>query len=174
MTLPLDEAYLGWLNLQIGSVEGWWELLKQLHTKEFVWIVPNDDNRVVDGVDLRYEFCAVHAVDPMTIRPWMEQGCSVLEMMVGLARRCAFEADGTPADWFWKMVENLNFMGFFDQIYRDRPYTRVIVDEALNALVFRTYEPNGQGGLFPLTDPDQDQRKVEIWYQLNAYLIEQG
>jgi hypothetical protein len=28
------------------------------------------------------------------------------------------------------------------------------------------------GGFFPLTHPNDDQRKVEIWYQMNAYLDE--
>lgn len=172
MNEHLDEAYFLWLSQQVAHVEGFWQFLRQLHSKEFVWVVANDDNRVMDGADIRYEFCAVHAIDPAKHRDWAELGCSVLEMLVGLARRCAFEADGTPAEWFWRMVSNLPLPPCTDEDYG--PNTARIVNETLDALIWRTYQPNGVGGLFPLQDPEFDQRNVELWYQLNAYLIEQG
>lgn len=59
---PLDEQYLKWLYRQVASskyrnpARTYWSLLRQLYTTEFVWTVPNDDNRVEDGRDLRYEF----------------------------------------------------------------------------------------------------------------------
>ena len=36
----------------------------------------------------------------------------------------------------------------------------------------RTYSENGKGGLFPLRKYSEDQRKVPIWYQFNAWLEE--
>jgi hypothetical protein len=36
--------------------------------------------------------------------------------------------------------------------------------------VWRTYEPNGVGGFFPLENPNEDQREVELWYQMSAYV----
>jgi hypothetical protein len=36
----------------------------------------------------------------------------------------------------------------------------------------RLYTTSGYGGLFPLEEPKEDQRKVEIWYQMMAYLGE--
>ena len=50
---------------------------------------------------------------------------------------------------------------------------RDIVADAMAAIIWRTYDSNGYGGLFPLRNPREDQRKVELWYQLNAYLLEQ-
>lgn len=173
MKVPLDEAYFRWLGVQVGRVERFSKLLAQLHSKEFVWIVPNDDNRVMDGVELRYEFCAIHAVDPSENRDWMELGCSVLEMMIGVSRRLAFETDRAPRVWFWILVNNLGIGAMGNGSYR-RPLTESIVNETLDTLVWRNYQPDGVGGLFPLQDPDRNQREVEIWYQLNAYLIEQG
>lgn len=172
MNEHLDEAYFLWLAQQVAHVEGYWQFLRQLHSKEFVWVVANDDNRVMDGVDIRYEFCAVHGVDPQNHRDWAELGCSVFEMLVGLSRRCAFEADGTPDAWFWQMVNNLPLPPCQDE-FRG-PETPAIINDVLDALIWRTYQPNGVGGLFPLQDPEFDQRNVELWYQLNAYLIEQG
>jgi hypothetical protein len=46
------------------------------------------------------------------------------------------------------------------------------IDEVLNRVIFRQYEPDGRGGFFPLQHPDHDQRGVELWYQLSAYAIE--
>ncbi len=46
---PLDERYFRWLCSQVVNVKlknpsrTYWSLLKQLHTKEFVWIIPNDE-----------------------------------------------------------------------------------------------------------------------------------
>jgi len=39
-------------------------------------------------------------------------------------------------------------------------------------LIWRDYHADGRGGFFPLTNPDTDQTKVEIWYQMNAYVTE--
>ena len=38
--------------------------------------------------------------------------------------------------------------------------------------VERRYKRSGEGGLFPLKNAAKDQRKVEIWYQLSSYLLE--
>lgn len=171
MSEPLDEVYLRWLYEQVASVRlknpsrTYWCLLRQLFTKEFVWIVPNDDNRVEDGKDLRYEFMELPDVE--VSNDWMDIGCSVLEMLIGLSRRLAFEAEGKPAEWFWTLCENL------DVIHEDAGYDYAEeVDAKLDRLIWRTYDRSGRGGLFPLHEPEKDQRDQEIWYQLNAYLLE--
>jgi hypothetical protein len=46
------------------------------------------------------------------------------------------------------------------------------VEIILEDLIWRTYRPNGQGGFFPLKNPQEDQTKIEIWYQLNEYVME--
>lgn len=172
MGRPLDELYLEWLYDQVGAVgtdpsTGHWELLKILATKEFVWIVPNDDNRAEDGRFLRHEFLSEQNLkldDPH----WMRLGCDMFELLVGISRRLAFEGDGEPREWFWEMINNL---GLYN--YRDGGHIPVgTINEVLDDLIWRTYEPDGRGGLFPLKYPEQDQRDVEIWYQLNAYLLE--
>ncbi len=62
MTKPLDELYLEWLYEQIADSRvanprhTFWKLAHYLYTKEFMWLIPNDDNRVEDGRYLRVEF----------------------------------------------------------------------------------------------------------------------
>ena len=59
MSHILDEDYLTWLYSQVGSVKlrnkakSHWSLLRQMYTKEFIWLIPNDDNLLEDGRDLR-------------------------------------------------------------------------------------------------------------------------
>lgn len=176
MTKPLDELYLTWLYSQIGSVKlknparTYWSLAKQLFTKEFVWIVPNDDNRLEDGRDLRPEFIEASALESVDSE-WMSLGCSMLEMLVSLSRRLSFEVDIEPRGWFWRLMENLDFEQYTDKNYNKRH--EKIIDERLDVVIWRTYKPNGDGGLFPLERPTKDQREIEIWYQLSAYLLEQ-
>jgi hypothetical protein len=171
MSEPLDDRYLTWLYSLVGDVKlkspsrTYWKLLRQLYTKEFVWFVPNDDNRVEDGRDLRYEFADLIEDDA-----WLSLGCSMLEMMIGLARRLSFEADGEPAVWFWHLIDNLGFTKFNDRRYDDQIAEEV--DEVLQDVIWRNFNPNGEGGLFPLRRPHDDQRLIEIWYQMNAYIIE--
>lgn len=175
MTKPLDELYFIWLYRQVGSVEitnpsrTYWGLLKQLYTKEFVWVVPNDDNRAEDGRDLRQEFVddeGIGAVDQV----WMQLGCSILEMLIGLSRRLSFEAGGESRTWFWNLIENVHLHNFTDDT--ELPVSRI--DDTLDKIIWRTYSNTGRGGLFPLKKSKEDQRRVEIWYQLSAYLLENG
>lgn len=176
MSEPLDELYFRWLYAQVGSVKlknpsrTHWSLLKLLHMKEFVWIIPNDDNRLEDGRDLRDEF--VYEIRHMDVEPeWMSLGCSMLEMLIGLARRLWFEDDHFQIDeWFWHLMENLGLSGFSDRGGWDEQD----VEDILNAVIWRIYEPDGRGGLFPLKNAQEDQREVELWYQMSEYLLENG
>lgn len=170
----LDDLYLTWLYSRVGNIQQkspaktYWKLLRQLYSKEFVWIVPNDDNRVEDGKDLRMDFLRATGVSPDNA--WMELGCSMLEMMIALSNRLAFEAEGAPEEWFWELMENMNLSEC-----TDKNYNKILedyVDRRLEELQWRQYKHDGVGGLFPLDHPDRDQREVEIWYQLCAYLLE--
>lgn len=173
MSPPLDELYLTWLYSETGSVRlrtpsrTHWALLRQLYTKEFVWLIPNDDNRVEDGKELRYEFLELHDIQDAE-QSWIEIGCSMLEVMIGLSRRLAFEAEGKPRDWFWVLVKNLNLFDGNDKT----PLRDDYVSDVLDRVIWRTYLPDGSGGLFPLKEPEDDQRERELWYQLSAYVIE--
>jgi len=173
MSQPLDELYLVWLYSNIGNPDlksprrTFWKLARELFTTEFVWFVPNDDSRADDGRELRLEFmldCEIPEVDP----DWMGMGCSYLEMLIGLSRRLAFETDSNPKDWFWHLMQNLGLHEYNDAT----KFSPKDIEEVTERLTFRTYDADGQGGLFPLRNPDRDQTKVELWYQLGAYVIE--
>jgi len=173
---PLDELYFQWLYRQVAPIRlknparTYWSLLRQLHAKEFVWFVPNDDNRVMDGKDLRYGFLEAIGEDHFHHPTFMTLECSILEMLIALARRLSFNGGGASQEWFWHLMNNLGLRGCNDA----EPGPPEVIDHILNRVIERTYNYDGSGGLFPLKETNVDQRSVEIWYQMTSYLIERG
>lgn len=175
MGVPLDELYFRWLCAQVGETEDrkpsrtFWNLLRKLFTTEFVYLIPNDDNRAADGRDLRYEFVDEERLE--VPEDWMTQGCSMMELLIGLSRRLSFELEGGPRLWFWRLVANLDL----DQYNDSMPFPEARVDHILDKVIWRTYKPNGREGLFPLkARGGPDQRDVELFYQLQAYVLERA
>jgi hypothetical protein len=173
----LDDRYLEWLYELILSSRvknpnrTCHRLFNQLYLKEFIWFIPNDDNRLEDGRVLREEFLDTHDISEADLF-WPGQKCSVLEMLVALTRRFAFLAGGDPRNHFWLFLRNLSFPPCSDRDYSRNPAVEREIDEILDRFIWRTYDYNGSGGLFPLMHPPRDQRNTEIWYQMNAYVIE--
>lgn len=171
---PLEEAYFEWLAVQVVNIrlrdprKTNWEVLKQLHSTEFFWRIRNDDNRVSDGLELRAEFLNG------TYEGGLEAlGCSFLEMLIALSRRLVFQTEGASvAEWFWHLLRNVDLV-ISDYDYVERRMHN-FVDQVLQNINNRTYETNGRGGLFPLYNPVIDQTKVELWYQMNSYLLERS
>ena len=171
MSEPLDELYFNWLYRQVADPEhinpSYWRLMKLLYTKEFIYIVGNDEDRSEDGKELRYEFIRDDGLVNVD-HSWMRLGCTLLALLIGLSRRLAFEAEGEPSIWFWVLLGNLGLAECDDsQLYPDH-----FVSEVLDRVIWRTYTFNGEGGIFPLKHPQQDQRRLEMWYQLQAYVLE--
>lgn len=170
--LQWQEAYFHWLVPQVQE-EGhqrktYWDLFRIMFQKEFVWLVPNDDNRIIDGTDLRTEFL-LEADAPRFVSPDGFGPCSVLELIVGLGRRLSFFAGGNAEGWSWQLVVNLELHRLSDPLGKIRS-TRA--NEILDRMIWRNYNPDGTGGLFPLAWPQEDQKKVELWYQMSAYVEE--
>ena len=176
---PLDELYFKWLYAKVADPTfddprlTYWNILRVLFKKEFGWVVENDGNRVGDGKQLRIDFLREMEIPRHHVEPnWIKIGCSVLEVMVGLADRLAFEADGGPHYWFWEhLMTNIGLAGYNDKIRFTKSRLERL-DEMLDLLMQRQYEPSGLGGFFPLQEPAEDQRKVELWYQLSEYVME--
>jgi hypothetical protein len=175
VTTQLDDLYLGWLYDQTGlnkrgRYRTYYKLIRQMHSKEFVWVPQRDSSRAEDGKELRWEFVRSAGI-PKVQAAWLYEPCTVLEMVVALARRLAFLTDGEARAWFSQLLFNLGATDYNDLNFDG--YIQAI-DEKLERLVWRTYQPNGEGGLFPLHYPASDQRSVEIWEQMNAWLLERG
>jgi hypothetical protein len=172
----LDDLYIEWLYKKaIGALgnknpsKTYWKLAKHLYSWKFEWLVHNDDNRGEDGKCLRNDFIYDYNVEDIEIG-WLQLDCSMLEMFVALAERAAFESDMETGDWFWIFMENLGLKEYTDRHFDSD--SEAAIDEACDRVIYRKYPRNGAGGLFPLRHAERDQRKVELWYQLAAYLLE--
>lgn len=169
---PLAEDYLRWLAPQIREEQDgkeYWDLLGIMFEKEFAedWLVPNDHNRLADGRDLRAEFAHSQHIRVDALRNLGP--CSFLEVLIGLSRRLAFAAGGSAQGWAWQLISNLELENMSDPLSRRKVRQ---VDEILDRVIRRTYDPDGSGGFFPLAWPDEDQTKKELWYQMAAYIDE--
>lgn len=171
----LDQRYFEWLYQKVAPLDDrnpaytYFHLLEQLYKKEFISRVPNDDNRAEDARELRWEFLGEFDI-PEEIKNWAMMDASILEVLIALGDRTAFEADGAPSYWFWHILDNLGLMKFVDSFYNPAAYAEI--ETVLNRVIDRTYSPSGRGGMFPLRHAKEDQRHVELWYQMSAYLLE--
>lgn len=178
MSTELEDLYFEWLYSKVKSTKvvnpkrTHWSFLFQLHEKDYIWFIPNDDNRYMDGVALRGDFLAEHNVSKEVIF-MHDRPCTMLELLIALAERYAFMAGGEIRDRFWRMIENLSLGDISDYGYDLEPELYDKVDDALDAIIWKTCEYDGSGGIFPLMHNVKDQRKVELWDQLCAYILEE-
>lgn len=141
----------------------------ELHSIRFRYSIPNDVNRADDGISLRHRFALIYGYENES--DYLNEPCSVLEMLIALAIRCEEDIMDDPRygdrtkQWFWQMIVNLGLGAMTDDRF-DRGY----VLDRINIFLNREYEPNGEGGLFTIHDCEHDLRDVEIWYQLCWYL----
>ena len=167
-----NKSYFLWLLEKIEwyevDVYEYKKLLWLMYQKEFVWSVDHDENRASKGLNLRYEY------DPKM--DCKDEPCSVLEMMIALAHDWEHEIcyDFTKGDrsakWFWVMIENLGLNQF-----NDRNWSGESARMSNNLIEFwldRKFDFDGNGSPFPRKLNDKDQRKVEIWMQVQGYVLE--
>ena len=172
MDLKMDEMYLSWLYSLVERVDDppFYNLMRQMFRTKFDWFVPNDDNRATDGMALRNRFMFERDIkDPDT--EWLSLDCSFLEMLIALSERLAFNMNVSVPNAFWHMMHNLGF----DELYSDDNFFEPDdVEDVLGRVVWRNYSEDGSGGIFPLNNPDHDQREIELIYQMYSYALEQG
>lgn len=173
--IPPDEEYFAWLYSKITDLKvknrkkTYWKLAQQLYEKEFIWFVSNDDNRNAEGIELRRVFLRETGTRYPS-REWMNMSSSMLELLVSLSFRLSFLDDRPPSVWFWELIDNLDLTYADDDVYD--PDTEADVEETLDVVIWRLYEADGQGGLFPLKHAFEDQTNIELWYQMSAYVNE--
>lgn len=168
------DEYFDWLcelvcEKRDSEVISFDKLLWHLHHVDFRWSHPMDQNREMDGIDLRWRFA--RELGYLDIPDCLDGPCSILEMMVALALRCEEVLMDDPAygnrtgQWFWTMIVSLGLGSETDAKYEKR-YVNDVIETFLN----REYEPNGKGGLFWIRNCGYDLRDYEIWFQLNCYI----
>jgi len=175
---PLEEQYFGWLYSKVrgsrddGPGMSYMTVCSRMHQTAFNWDVPNDDNRAADGKDLRHKFLndatIRDAVD--ADREWLSLDASVFEVLASLCFRANFMIDIPVDEFFEMMLINLGLTKYSDGLIDNAAISQI--NRIIRRFNERRYTSTGKGGIFPLKHADKDQRQVELWYQMSAYMTE--
>lgn len=171
---PIEIKYFNWLCTKVleKNKQEYRALMEILFETEFVWVVPADKHRVADGLELRYNYIRdnISKRDRVREHTLEEIPCSVLEVLLAFAKRANFQTDIPVKTWFWEFMTNLGLDKYNQVSRRDEEE----IEEILYTFIWRIYEPDGTGGIFPMSQTHNDQREIEIWYQFAEYIDERG
>lgn len=147
------------------------KLFNTLLNRKFIWFIPRDENRAIDGLELRDTFQNLYPEIPCMPNA---SGCSVLEVLIALAKRCenSIASDDEFGDrtgqWFWEMIVNMG-LGKYDDGQYDDEEVNYIIDLFLN----RNYDDHSLiGCAFNVQYPKAPMNQTELWYQMCWHLSE--
>lgn len=176
--------YFRWLYDQVYSVadeespDSYTVLCYAMDRVNFIPSIPNDDNRANDAIQLREEFrdsLTPGELSGFSVWEWeklIDFPPNIFEVLVSLAKHAEFMTGKPVSEWFAEFVANLKLGGYSDEAYELQDESRI--NRILQRFNMRRYDSHGRGGIFPLRRPEEDQREVELWYQLAAYATENG
>lgn len=181
-----ENDYFDWLCglVHVDGLDHNYRILaRMMDDMEFVPLIPNDENRAEQGKNLRYLYFEETGENPSTweCEEIMKEPCSFFEMLVRLAMDMAdiLQDENNFQELiprcFWEMASNMGLEDCSDETIGEAFAPSAIVEfvkKRCENVVYRRYKRSGKDGLFPLKHSKKDQRAVEIWYQMNAYLIE--
>ena len=171
--------YFNWLCDLIHLPEEYYSILiYELHCIEFHWILDYDSNRSYDGFVLRYGFAGNGGAE---VEDPTGKSCTVLEALIGLAQRMDYILDDDDKGdrtrlWFWEMIDNLVLSKYGDDSFVE-PYGRDLdrlneIHDICERWMNREFDYDGYGSPFPLNNPREDQRNLDMMRQMNAYIME--
>lgn len=163
--------YIVWLRGLVNRPSPNYEILFEMAWEtHYSYFIPNDINRARDGLELRERFESETSIGLPDMGP-----CRMLEFIIALSIRLNettydYDFPNQVPYWFDVLIRNLG-LDEYDDYY---PYLRIReeIKKVFEKVNKRLYERDGLGGCFPLVYPEKDQRKVEVWYQMMAYLAE--
>ena len=139
-------------------------LVSALSEVEFVWRHPMDENRALEGLELRNDF-EYETGDYLDKSSGLIPQCSMFEMLAALAIRCENQlmrnsllGDRT-SKWFFEFLDNL---GLLDCDERDVDHIVEVCEDFMDNKI----------DMFPLKDKKMNHKNEQIWKQLMAYLNE--
>lgn len=156
-------------RLDLPKNRNYRKLLWTLYKTPFKWIHPMDENRELDGFELRKEYLRDFPNSSLN-------GCSdysnVLEVLLAFSRRIEIDIMGEPGNdiierWFWLMLDNLGLL-YFD----DFNFDNAKVDRILSIWLDRKFSKSGKGNIFLTKKVDRDLRTEEYWWQMQHYMAE--
>lgn len=179
----VTESYFDWLRSEafssITKARKYEGLLRELHDIPFYWTIWSDENRAGDALSFRqYEFLSfqrdLDTLDQIWLGQWATAAPTVLEVLLGIARRWAYYFDGDVQTYFGHLFRNMEFDRYPGRVLTGE--TRQAIRDRVDEWLSRQFQPDGRGSPFPVDKSTRldilDMRKVEIWGQMNAYSAE--
>lgn len=172
----LIDEYFQWIYKMMegffGPDKKYSYLFEDLFVITFTYTIPNDENREMDGLNLRRHFAYAVGYNPDEVCDILRhKPCSVLEMITALAIKIYNTMDDSSDDkpvkyWFWAMLFNLGLSTMSNDIYIGG-----YVHNRVNRFLNRQYNyVSGRGSLFPNVLRDPLYAEKEIWDQKNGWL----
>lgn len=144
--------------------------MSSLFNKQFFYLLPLDENRSIDGVDLRREYIYENNLsEDGFVKVFPSERANLLEVILSLAIRCdqIMSTSNHPSTYFWfgKILKNIGINECTDDFYNSD-----FVESRLDDLIWRRYRPDGFGGFFYIRNAKEDLRNVDIGTQMSWYL----
>lgn len=172
----IEDEYFEWLysfvdNRRFHRDISYRRLMIFLYNEPFRWTIPRDENRAIDGDNLKKRYAIEMGFDSGYFTDDLNNYCSVLEVIIALALRMEETIMDDPrignrtSQWVWEMIGSLGLSDMTDERFNEH-HVYNIVRNFLN----RNYYPDGRGSLFHIPNCQYDLRGTEIWIQMLWYL----
>ena len=181
----LTETYFDWLRSDCfqdrderKNYEG---VLRVLHDIPFYWTIWSDENRAGDALAYRQSDLLgfqrdLEKMDQHWLNAWAQSTPSVLEVLLGCARRWNFYFEGPISMYFGHMFKNMRFDRYPGRqlTSQGQESVRRLCDDWMS----RQFQASGIGSPFPVpvtvineNQEQVDMRTVDIWTQMNVYSL---
>lgn len=144
-----------------------------LFTTKFSYLIPMDENRNIDGLNLREEY--FQETGRSIEFGLAKDTSSVFEVMVSLAEYCNrvmyISSDDFTWFWFGQMLENLGLDKYTSSRFHEENVANDVIIR-IRIFLMRQYDYYGHGNLFTVQRPMEDMRCVDIATQMGWYLRE--
>lgn len=173
--------YLRWLIARVKGTTNYSKMLSMLHNRKFEWLIPQDAYRESDGRNLRRVFAEEKGFEISDED--LSYPASFLEVLVSLSDTMSMSVlhdesnpEGHPYLYFGEMMENCGLANYTNSYLERMSAGKAdeFIGRICDKVMFRRYSRNGEGGLFPIHGSRKDQRKIELWYQMNEYILATG
>lgn len=176
----VEALYFTWLSTLAFPNEKFQEcysnLLTQLYETPYEWdrSRPLDENRYIDGLDLRRSFAYKLRLPEEIVYGAIDGPCNMLEMICALGIRIdndimANTATGYDHGYYWiqEMLRSLGLLHYENSTYDFDAVSKIILD-----FHAKNYSADGQGGLFYIPNSQKDLRTMNIWDQMCYYICQ--
>lgn len=165
-------GYFDFLCRQVG-IEGnceensYFRLAEYMMKLPFYCEMPADKNREDEALELRRGYSDAPKGEAKVFEVLVRMALDMYEMSDGLTD------NNRPERWFFLMISNLGLSSVDDKSWENWPEDSAeMVKIQLMIWLNREFEYDGNGSPWPLENPKNDQVMVEMWYQMNGYLME--